>query len=131
MGSLPVLIGFANYEFGLPRRIVMLDRRDYSEKRDYQRMELECPMTFSIVGDTSKTVHQGIAKNLSASGLSVICSMEVEEGSKLDINVAPEQAIVPPLLAICSVTRVDPLEQGKFELGVQITAIHSSEPDQA
>ncbi len=109
----------------------MLSRGDYSEKRDYQRMALECPMSFSIKGDKTKAEHQGIAKNLSASGLSVICSVEVEEGSKLDINVAPEQAIVPPLLATCVVTRVDTLEPGRFELGVQITKIHPNPVDQA
>lgn len=109
----------------------MLHRGDYSEKRDYQRMELECPMTFFIKGDKNKTEHQGIARNLSASGLSVICAVEVQEGSNLDINVAPEQAIVPPLLATCVVTRVDTLEPGRFELGVQISKIHPNEVDQA
>lgn len=109
----------------------MLNRGDYSEKRDYQRMELECPMTFTIKSDKKKTEHQGVAKNLSASGLSVICAVEVKEGSKLDINVAPEQAIVPPLLATCLVTRVDTLEPGKFELGVQISKIHPNPVDQA
>jgi hypothetical protein len=109
----------------------MLQRGDYSEKRDYQRMELECPMTFTVKGDKKKTEHQGVAKNLSASGLSVVCSVELEEGSKLDINVAPEQAIVPPLLATCVVTRVDTLEPGRFEYGLQISKIHPNETDQA
>lgn len=109
----------------------MLDRGDYSEKRNYQRMALECPMTFTITGDKSKTVHQGIAKNLSASGLSVICSEEVKEGSALEINVEPEQAIVPPLLASCEVTRLDTLESGKFELGLRIVSIHPNVTDQA
>ncbi len=108
---------------------MMLHRGDFSEKRDFQRMELECPMTFSIKGD--KTAHQGIAKNLSASGLSVICSVEVAEGAKIDITLAPEEAIVPPLHASCTVTRVDNPEAGKFELGVQINQIHPSENDQA
>ncbi len=107
----------------------MLSRGDYSEKRDFQRMEVECPMTFSINGD--KTVHQGIARNLSASGLSVICSMEVAEGSQIEISVAPEPAVVPPLLATCVVTRLHTLETGRFELGVQISEIHPNPVDQA
>jgi predicted YcjX-like family ATPase len=114
----------------LQRRTTMLNRNDFSEKRGYQRMELECPMTFSVKGDKSKTVHQGIARNLSASGLSVICSVELKEGSKLDVTVAPEQAIVPPLLATCKVTRVETLQPGKFVLGVEITKIHPNEADQ-
>ncbi len=108
---------------------MMLHRGDFSEKRDFQRMQLECPMTFSIKGDD--IVHQGIAKNLSASGLSVICSVEVAEGAEIDITLAPEEAIVPPLHASCTVNRVDNPEAGKYELGVQIKQIHPNETDQA
>lgn len=106
----------------------MLYRNDFSEKRDFQRMDMECPMSFCIKGDS--TMHQGTAKNLSASGLSLLCSVEVAEGSQLDVTIAPEPAIVPPLRATCTVTRVDSPEPGKYELGVQISEIHPVEADQ-
>lgn len=108
----------------------MLYRGDYSEKRDFQRMEVECPMTFTVEGDSAGTVHDGVAQNLSASGLSVICSVEVAEGSKLEINVTPKQAIVPPLQATCTVMRADAMDGGKYRLGVQINAIHPADTDQ-
>jgi hypothetical protein len=106
----------------------MLFRGDYSEKRDFMRMEVECPMTFRIQGED--TLHQGVARDLSASGLSILCQREVAEGSLLEVNVQPEKSIVPPLQATCEVMRVHSPAPGQFELGVKITALAPQEPDQ-
>ncbi len=106
----------------------MLFRGDYPEKRDFIRMVVECPMTFRIQGEAE--VHQGTAKDLSASGLSVLCHKEVAEGAILEVNIQPEKAIVPPLKATCEVVRVNNRVPGEYELGLRITAIAPSEGDQ-
>jgi len=98
----------------------MLFRGDYSEKRDFSRMAVECPMTFCIQGETA--LHQGTAKDLSASGLSVVCRQEVSEGTILEVNIQPEKAIVAPLQATCEVVRVTSSVPGEYELGLKITA---------
>jgi len=107
----------------------MLYRGDYSEKRDFMRMEVECPMTFRIQGDSAQ--FQGTARDLSASGLLILCQQEVPEGAMLEINVQPEQSIVPPLQALCEVMRVSRKGPGQFELGVKINEILPGGPDQA
>jgi hypothetical protein len=106
----------------------MLFRGDYSEKRDFMRMEVECPMSFRIQGEGQ--VYQGTARDLSASGLSILCQQEVAEGSVLEVNVQPEKSIVPPLQATVEVMRVSSPAPGQFELGVKITAMAQQEPDQ-
>ncbi|MGM0593277.1 MAG: PilZ domain-containing protein [Pseudomonadota bacterium] len=106
----------------------MLFRGDYSEKRDFMRMEVECPMTFRVQGESQ--LHQGTAKDLSASGLLVLGQVEVPEGTMLEVDVRPEQAIVPPLQATCEVMRVSSTVPGRFELGVRIVQIAPAKPDQ-
>ena len=107
----------------------MLFRGDYPEKRDFIRMAVECPMTFCIEGETE--VHKGTARDLSASGLSVLCQKEIAEGTVLEVNIQPEKAIVPPLQATCEVVRVSSIVAGEYELGLKITAIAPGEADQA
>lgn len=106
----------------------MLYRGDYSEKRDFMRMEVECPMTFRVRGEAQQ--YQGTAKDLSASGLLIICQQEIPEGTVLEINVQPEKPIVPPLQAVCEVMRLSSSAPGRYELGVKINEIIPGEPDQ-
>lgn len=105
----------------------MLHRGDYSEKRDFMRMAVECPMTFSIQGESA--VYSATARDLSASGLLILCQHEVDEGSLLVVSVKPEQSIVPPLQALCEVMRVSSSAPGQYELGVKINEILPVESD--
>lgn len=105
----------------------MLHRGDYSEKRDFMRMAVECPMTFRVQGESQE--YQAIARDLSASGLLILCQHEVAEGCVLEINVQPEKPIVPPLQAICEVMRVSSSSPGRYELGVRINTIMPVEAD--
>lgn len=112
----------------LRRRTTMLFRGDYSEKRDFKRMEVECPMTFRLQGEGN--LYQGMARDLSASGLSILSAQEVAEGSLLEIHLQPEKSIVPPLQAVCEVMRLSSPAPGQFELGVRIVEMLPAEPDQ-
>jgi hypothetical protein len=110
-------------------RTTMLERGDYSEKRDFMRMAVDCPMTFCIRGEG--TAYHATARDLSASGLLIVCQQEIPEGSLLEVSVQPEQSLVSPLQAVCEVMRVSSPAPGRFELGVKINEILPSGTDQA
>ena len=99
----------------------MLFRGDFTEKRDFYRMEVGCPMQFKIQGDPA--LHTAVVRDLSASGLGFVCQQALAEGSVVEVVVSPEKAIVPPLQAIAEVVRLSPQDDGSYEIGVKITEI--------
>jgi len=94
--------------------------RDYQEKRDFIRMGLDCPMTFSVAGQGQS--YQGMARDLSSSGLLMVTDQGFPVGTELEIRVVPGKAVVPPLNALVEVARVRETAPGTFELGVTIKA---------
>ena len=101
----------------------MLFRGDFTEKRDFFRMEVGCEMQFRLQGET--TLHPGTVRDLSASGLSFVCRQPLQEGSEIEVVISPEKAIVPPLNARAEVVRA--LAQGadEYDVGVKILEILS------
>lgn len=95
--------------------------RDYEEKRDFIRMALECPVNFSVQGET--TNHEAVVRDLSGSGLCIISPREVGMGSLLRVRVMPATAAIPPLEAEVEVVRVQPGGGSSYELGVAIRKI--------
>lgn len=91
---------------------------DYDEKRGFHRMGIECPMTFKVDGAGDKYV--GTALDLSATGVRIESPVEVSVGTTIHINIAPDQAIVPPLSATVEVLRVDRNGDGSFDIGGEI-----------
>jgi len=79
--------------------------RDYDEKRDYFRMAADCPLSFTIHGDSA--VYQGQCINLSAGGVRFHSETVIEPGSLVDIDITPEKSVVPPLKAVIEVMRRD------------------------
>ncbi|MFU8837834.1 MAG: PilZ domain-containing protein [Thiohalomonadaceae bacterium] len=100
----------------------MLFRGDFSEKRDFFRMEVGCPMQYRQEG-SGEALQQGTVRDLSASGLSFICQQRLSEGDRLEVVISPEKAIVPPLHASAEVVRVSEQETGGVEVGVKILEI--------
>ena len=96
----------------------MLFRGDYEEKRDFARMGVECPATFTIDGESA--VHHAVAMDLSATGLQLTCADAVAVGGVLMVQVTPEKAIVPPLQAKAEVVRCDDAGGGSFRMGLKI-----------
>lgn len=85
-----------------------------SEKRDFPRIDIECPASFAVSGQGGK---QGaIVKNLSGGGVLMWIEGEVEPAAQLDIEVAPPNNITPPMKARMKVLRCTPVEgaQGQF-----------------
>ena len=99
----------------------MLFRGDFTEKRDFYRMEVGCPMQFRLDGESA--LHTGTVRDLSASGLGFVCQQSLPEGSMVEVVVSPEKAIVPPLQAMGEVVRLSPQADGSYEIGVKITEI--------
>jgi len=96
----------------------MLERGDYSEKRDFIRMGVECPATFEIEGESGS--YSGNARDLSASGLKIVSEKAVAVGTTLNIQILPEQAIIAPLHAVVEVVWINGPVANQFELGVSI-----------
>lgn len=79
---------------------------DSSEKRDFKRMVVDCQVEYSRVG--AHAVERGMIRNLSASGMLLVCPQEISMGERLEVNIRPERPLVPPLEAEVEVVRVQP-----------------------
>lgn len=76
---------------------------NYDEKRDFQRMPVECKVDFTIEGQSG--VFHGDGKDLSATGVTFVTSKELQPGSTININVHPVIKTVRPLSAKAEVIR--------------------------
>jgi len=76
---------------------------NYDEKRDFQRMPVECKVDFSIEGQ--REVFHGDGKDLSATGVTFITEKELQAGTYININVHPFIKTVRPLSARAEVIR--------------------------
>lgn len=93
--------------------------RDYSEKRDYIRMTIDCKVSYKEIG--SNEYKTGNSKNLSGRGLLFSADREIKIGTLLDIDVTAANDITPPLAAIVEVVRVEMMEPDKrYEIGCLI-----------
>ena len=78
--------------------------RAYVEKRDFQRMPIDCSFSYSFVDDHRK--HSGEVINLSSHGVLFTSRQRVEAGSLLDIVLAPANPKTAPTRARAEVARV-------------------------
>lgn len=89
---------------------------DYSEKRDFIRMTVDCQVDFTIVDAMEEAT--GRAVNLSGRGLLFQTDREIPIGTRLEVNVRSENNRVQPLNAQVEVVRVEVLEPGSlYEIG--------------
>ncbi len=99
----------------------MLERGDFSEKRDFIRMGVDCPATFEIEGEAG--TFSGIARDLSASGLKLLTEKEIAVATILNIRILSENEMIEPLQAVVEVVRSSGPVGNKYELGVCIKEI--------
>ena len=92
-----------------------------SEQRDFRRMTIDCDVSWKPEG--GDTLFRGRAVNLSATGLAMRCDQPVEAGQRLEIKIKPDYTVVPPLYALVEVLRVQPLEDGQYQLACEIREI--------
>lgn len=97
--------------------------REYSEKRDFIRMVLDCDLSYSVLD--SDEPHNGKACDLSGKGMRFISDQEFSEGTMLEVRLNPKDSFVPGLHAIVKVMRVMPDIDGGYQVGVEICEMKS------
>lgn len=91
--------------------------RDYDEKRDFFRVDVDTEITISV-GDMEE---KGQVKNLSGRGMMFIAESELEKESIVEVKINPETAITPPLHANVRIVRVIKQRRGPgYEIGAVI-----------
>ncbi|MCG8425851.1 MAG: PilZ domain-containing protein [Chromatiales bacterium] len=101
---------------------------DYSEKRNFPRMSVDCAARFRVNG--SDALNNAIVKDLSGGGMLLWTDDAVEAGSKLSIVVVPGKSITPPLHAELEVVRCAPLEmeaEASYSVACTITQLLKEE----
>jgi hypothetical protein len=89
--------------------------QDYDEKRSYPRMNIECPASFEIVGETTGGA---VVKNLSGGGVLLWIERAVEPDSVLLIEITPINDITPPMRAEVRVLRCSAVEEAQVSFAV-------------
>jgi hypothetical protein len=93
---------------------------EYSEKRDFQRLAIDCELSFTVGQDEQK--YEGNVINLSSKGILFTCESSFDENTNLDIVLTPSNSITPPLHASITVNRSS--NNGSvFELACKINEI--------
>ncbi len=92
--------------------------REYDEKRDSVRVQLDCPIIFRP--DDNGGDEFGKVRNLSGRGMMFISTRELPVESHLEVRIQPEDK-TPPLHARVRVVRVAKPRRGDgFEIGAVI-----------
>ncbi|WP_417514305.1 PilZ domain-containing protein [Marinobacter sp.] len=93
--------------------------KDYSEKRDFHRMQVESEIEIT---DSKGHVFIGTCKDLSATGMQLLVRNPVMVGEELITVLHPSNDQFPPLETICEVIRCEPEGEG-FLLGTNISEV--------
>lgn len=92
---------------------------DYSEKRNYKRVRVDCDIHFKMVDDDEEEV--GRLENLSGRGMMFIAERGVPMNAELEIRVEPGNQLTPPLHARVQVVRMEKQRRGTgYEIGAVI-----------
>lgn len=92
--------------------------RNYSEKRDFIRMQIDTPVTLLQSGQAV----QGVCQDLSSTGMQVLAATSFNMGDKLRVQIPSEHAELKGLDALTEVIRIEVQDDGRQCLGL---AIHS------
>ena len=98
---------------------------EYSEKRGYQRVTMECPASYRPQGVVQ--AQGATVKNLSSSGVLLITEQALAIGLNMGLQVEPGKTITPPLSAEVKVLRCEHRDDGKFNVVCTIQRILSEE----
>jgi len=101
-----------------------MQSRDYEEKRDFIRMQLDCPAQCKDLDSGEE--FSGQAHDLSGTGLSLELPRSFSPGALLEVRIEPAKAVVEPLHAVVEVMRVEPDMSGtRFLVGTTIREFKS------
>ncbi len=93
--------------------------KDYSEKRDFQRMQIDAEIEFS---NSRGDVFRGTCRDLSASGMQILVQQPVAVGEELTTVLHSSDPQIPPLEMVCEVLRCHQQEDG-YLLGTTISEV--------
>ncbi|MFP3873790.1 MAG: PilZ domain-containing protein [Thiohalophilus sp.] len=100
--------------------------RDYDEKRDFIRVEVDCDIRFKPQGTGQEAI--GRLANLSGRGLMFIAANEIPVDTQVEIYVESDQQINAPLHAVVRVVRMAKQRRGDgYEIGAIITSVLDEE----
>ena len=89
----------------------MFSPRSYAEKRNFHRMVLNCPISYS---DTSGLrTRQGTAKDLSAKGIAFFAADDFPVGATLTVNLEPGVTVTPAFSVMVKILRVERNEKDR------------------
>lgn len=92
---------------------------DYSEKRNFFRMNLDCNMEYTVNGSGNKLC--GLIKNLSGSGISFFSQQAITAGTEIQVSIKPENPITPALDLTIEVIRCNDAGNKQYEIAGNIT----------
>ncbi|MDQ1363318.1 MAG: hypothetical protein QG652_1179, partial [Pseudomonadota bacterium] len=92
---------------------------DYSEKRNFFRMNLDCNMEYSVNSSGNKQC--GYIKNLSGNGISFLAQQVVAPGTRVQVSIKPGNTITPPLDVTVEVIRCTGTGDNQYEIAGNIT----------
>jgi len=92
---------------------------DYSEKRNFFRMNLECDAEYTINGSGNQK--SGKVTNLSGDGISIIADQSVKPGTEVRVSIQPENNVTPSLEVVMEVLRCEEQDADNFLLAGNIT----------
>lgn len=93
--------------------------RDYSEKRDFHRMQVNTEVTIT---DPEGNQYKGICKDLSGTGMQILVDATVPLGTQLHTVLPSTSEQFPPFETIVEVLRCEPAEDG-YLIGVVIRQV--------
>jgi len=94
---------------------------DYSEKRSYRRVKVECAIYYKMTDMDIEEEDVGQLENLSGRGMMFIAEKGVPMNSELEIRVEPGNDLTPPLHALVQVVRMEKQRRGQsYEIGAVI-----------
>ncbi|MGC8119301.1 PilZ domain-containing protein [Marinobacter sp. VGCF2001] len=93
--------------------------KDYSEKRDFHRMQVNSTITIT---DNNGETHTAICRDLSAAGMQVAVEHPFQAGEELKTRMESAGEQFPPLETLCEVIRCEPDGEG-YLLGINILEV--------
>ena len=98
-------------------------RREYDEKRDFIRVDVDCEMVFKAAD--SSEFENAMVSNLSGRGMMFICDRELTKDSFAEVKISPADILTPPLHADVRLVRVVKQRHGDgYEVGAVIQDIY-------
>ncbi|CBL46963.1 Hypothetical protein HDN1F_33800 [gamma proteobacterium HdN1] len=98
--------------------------RQYEEKRNFIRMNVDTGITFTKMGGQER--HEARCRNLSGAGMLLETKKKLSAGERLRVNIPSDGPNFSPLNATVEVIRVDAIpDLHKFIVGVVIRQIEN------